>query len=492
MSASPILQVQNLSKSFPGVIALKDVSLEIDAGKVHAVMGENGAGKSTLMKILVGLHAPDSGGIRLDGKTVRIRTPHEALRLGIAMIPQELLPFRELTVAENISMGREATRRFPGWLDHAAIRAEAVRLLGRLGVSIPPGRKMRELSAAEMQTVEIAKALAHNARVIIMDEPTSAISEREVELLFDVVADLRNHGVAVIYISHKMDEIFRIADTVTVLRDGCHVATHPAAELDERKLIALMVGREVEPPPSAHEEAGEVALQVNNLSAPGKFHNIGFTLRCGEILGLAGLMGAGRTDLVNAICGLVPPASGEIRVKGKSRRIRNPAAAIKAGIALVSEDRRRFGFVPRMSVTQNITLAGVRNILIDHRAEVRMAAEQIRSLSIKVADPDQAVANLSGGNQQKVVIAKALLAQPDILILDEPTRGIDVGAKADVYAIIRRLARDGKAILMVSSELPELLALSDRLLVMRQGEVTAELDPRLTTQEEIMQHAMPS
>jgi ABC-type sugar transport system ATPase subunit len=496
MTAAPILQVQNLSKSFPGVKALEDVRLEVrlevEAGKVHALMGENGAGKSTLMKILIGLHSPDRGEILFKGKPVRIRNPHDALRLGIAMIHQELLPFRNLTVAENIFMGQEPTRWFPGWLDRRAMNRKADGLLQRLGVMLKPDCKMDQLAVAEMQTVEIAKALAHHAEFIIMDEPTSAISDREVEALFKVIRDLKERGVAVIYISHKMGEIFRIADTVTVLRDGRHIATQPSGELDEKKLIALMVGRELMPPSVEHGNIGDPVLEIRCLTCPGKFRDISFTVRAGEILGLAGLMGAGRTDVAGAIYGLAPAASGDIFVRGRNRRITSPNAALAAGIALVSEDRREFGLVPQMSVKHNITLASLRNRIIDQGAENAVAEEQIRAFTIKTSGRNQPVVNLSGGNQQKVVIAKALLTGPDILILDEPARGIDIGAKTEVYSIINRVARSGKAVLLISSELPELLSLSDRVLVMREGEITAELNPRQTTQEEILGFAMPN
>ena len=491
MSACPLLEIRDVSKAFSGVKALEEVRLVVEAGKVHALMGENGAGKSTLMKILGGLHKPDSGEIFFKNEPIRLRNPHEALRLGISMIHQELLPFRDLSVAANISMGRETCRGFPGWLDHRAMNREAAVLLARIGVSINPTRRMADLSVAEMQTVEIVKALAHESSVIIMDEPTTALSEREVSALFEVIRDLKQRGVAVIYISHKMDEIFRIADTISVMRDGRHVVTKPAAELDERELIRLMVGREPPQRPGESGEAGAPVLEVRGLTRAGRFHDVGFTLRRGEILGIGGLMGAGRTELANAIYGLHPATGGEIRVAGKPLRIRRPSDALGVGIALVTEDRKRFGFVPQMSVQQNLTLSSLRSRLIDRRSEITVADEQIRRFSIKVADGRQAVVNLSGGNQQKVVIAKALLTDPDILILDEPTRGIDIGAKAEIHAIITRLARSGKAVLLISSELPELLSLSDRLLVMKEGQITAELDPLNTTQEEIMRFAMP-
>ena len=492
-----VLQVRDLSKSFPGVKALEAVQLAVRPATVHALMGENGAGKSTLMKTLAGVHQPDEGEILLDGKSVRIKNPHEAIRLGISMIHQELLPFPDLTVAENICMGQEPTRWMPYWLDKPAMNRRAEEMLGRLGVAFPTTRKMRHLSVAEIQTVEIAKALVHNARVIIMDEPTSAISQREVDALFDMIRDLRRQGVAIIYISHKMDEIFRVADTITVLRDGRYVATHDAADLDRDRLIALMVGRDLlatEFPLSA-PVPGEVALEVRQLTQPGKVRQVSFHVRRGEILGIAGLMGAGRTELVSAIFGLAPAASGEIRVHGRPVWIASPRDALDQGIALVAEDRKTFGLVPGMSVKQNLTLADLgqccRGPWIDHRRENQVADEQIRAMAIRARDRNQRVNSLSGGTQQKIVVAKALLTRPAILILDEPTRGIDIGAKNEIYAIIRRLAAGGTAVIMVSSELPEILSLSHRILVMREGAVTAELDPRRTTQEEILRYAMP-
>ena len=487
-----MLQVRNLSKAFPGVQALDRVHLDVEAGSVHALMGENGAGKSTLMNILAGLLTPDAGTISLQGRHVQFRHPNHARQFGIAMIHQELLPFHELTVAENIAMGREPTRWLPGWVDKPAMNREAAQLLTRLGVALDPARTMRTLSIADMQTVEVAKALAGNASIVIMDEPTSAISKREVDALFAIIRDLKRRGVAIIYISHKFDEIFQIADVVTVLRDGRHVATTPTAELDERKLIALMVGRELTPPAAGRSCLGKPVLEVRGLTLPGKFRDVTFTICRGEVLGIAGLMGAGRTDVANAIYGLTPATSGEIRVNGRSLRIRRPAEALAAGIALVSEDRREFGLVPQMSVTHNITLASLRHWIIRGRAETKQAEAQIRALAIKASAPTQPVSHLSGGNQQKVLIARALLTEPNILLLDEPTRGIDIGAKAEIYAIVNRLAREGKAILLISSELPELLSLSDRILVLREGAVTAELNPQQTTQEEILKFSMPT
>ena len=491
-----VLQVRHLSKSFPGVKALEDVSLDVRRGSVHALMGENGAGKSTLMKALIGIHSPDAGEILFHGRRVRVRNPHEALRLGISMIHQELLPFPDLTVAENVWMGREPTGWFPGWVDRRAMNRLTDELFGRLGVRLSPTHRMRDLSVAQMQTVEIAKALAYNADVIIMDEPTSAISDREVESLFGVIADLKQRGVAVIYISHKMEEVFRIADTITVLRDGRYVATHDAAELDASRLIALMVGRELNSVfPGSTSEAGEVALEVQGLTQVGRFRDVSFQLRRGEVLGIAGLMGAGRTELVSAIYGLTKADAGEIRVNGQAVRIASPRHALSCGIAMVTEDRKQFGLVPRMSVKHNVTLANLkrcsRGPLVDHRQENRVADEQIRTFGIKASHRNQLAVNLSGGNQQKIVLAKAMLTDPAILILDEPTRGIDIGAKAEIYALISRLAGEGKAILLVSSELSEILSLSHRILVMCEGAITVELSPQQATQEEVLKYAMP-
>lgn len=515
MEENWVLQVRNLSKSFPGVTALESVRLDVRRGSVHALMGENGAGKSTLMKTLIGIHTPDGGEIRFKGQRVRVRNPHEALGLGISMIHQELLPFPDLTVAENVWMGREPTRWFPGWLDRQVMNQQTEELLGRLGVHLSPTRKMKELSVAEMQTVEIAKALAYDAEVIIMDEPTSAISDREVESLFRVIADLKQRGVAVIYISHKMDEVFRIADEITVLRDGRYVGTHAAAELDANRLIALMVGRELTgnrtvtkgqspfvrtasgdgPLVTSASNAGEWALEVRGLSQNGRFRNVSFQVQRGEVLGIAGLMGAGRTELVSAIYGLSPADSGEIRVDGRRVRIASPRDAISHRIAMVTEDRKQYGLVPKMSVKHNLTLANLqrccRGPLIDHRHENRLADEQIRAFAIKTSHRNQRANHLSGGNQQKIVIAKALLADPKVLILDEPTRGIDIGAKTEIYALISHLASEGKAVILVSSELPEILSLSHRILVMCEGSVTAELSPQNATQEEVLKYAMP-
>jgi len=535
----PLLEARNICKAFAGVRALENVSLTLRAGEVHALMGENGAGKSTLMRVVAGLHAPDAGEILLHGRHVTIRSPHEAARQGIAMIHQELMPVPDLTVAENVLLGHEPAMGLLGWIDQRAQREEANRLLGLLGAHVSVRRRMRDLSVAEMQTVEIAKALAVNARMVIMDEPTAAISGHEVEALFRVIDTLKRRGVAIAYITHRMEEVFRIAQTVTVLRDGRHVETCPACELDQQRLIRLMVGRKLKPIFVRHEgktvrpagatvadgEVGErvgesgsldcrndpfcdrpknavktgtvpAALAVRGLGRAGAFQDVSFEVRRGEVLGLAGLMGAGRTEVAGALFGLQPADCGSIWVHGKPVRIRCPADAMRYGIGMVTEDRKKYGLVPMMSVRQNITLASLGTCsvgpLLRHGREAAAAAAGIREFGIRASTDRQTVDQLSGGNQQKVVIARTLRVEPSIVILDEPTRGIDVGAKLDVYAIIARLAGEGKAVILVSSELPEVLSLSDRLLVMRQGCLAAELIPARSSQEEVLKYAMPA
>jgi inositol transport system ATP-binding protein len=497
MEKNYVLRVRNLTKSFPGVQAVSEVTVDIERGAVHALIGENGAGKSTFVKILAGFHAPDAGEILFNRARITLRDPHDALRRGISIIHQELLPFPELTVTENMFMGHELSYPFVGWLKKRAMHREAARVLERLGVRVSPLRKMRELRVAEMQAVEIAKALVHRSEIIIMDEPTSALSAPEVEALFGIIRDLKRQGVAVIYISHRLDEVFRIADVVTVLRDGRCAGTLETGKLNAAQLIALMVGRELAAgPPDTHPLPGSVALSVRGLARRAVFSGVDLDLHRGEILGIAGLMGAGRTDLACALSGLAPADGGEIRVNGRSVRISSPKDAIANGISMVSEDRREYGLVLNMSVKQNITLSSLRScsrfFWVDRQRENRFVDDRILAFSIKTPGRDQKAAHLSGGNQQKIVIAKALSTEPDILILDEPTRGIDIGAKAEIHGMVRDLARAGKAVLLISSELPEILALSTRILVMREGRLTAELDPRRTTQDEIMKYAMPS
>ena len=490
------LEARRVSKSFGGVRALCEVSFDLRRGEVHALMGENGAGKSTLVKILAGNHAPDAGEVLIDGQRVALRSPHEAMRHGIAMIHQELMPVPDLTVAENLLLGREPRGRIPGTIDRRALRGEALRLLGLLNVELPVDAPMRTLSVAQMQTVEIARAIGSGAAAVIMDEPTAALSDREAEALFAAVRTLQTRGAAIVYITHKMDEVFRIADRITVLRDGGLVGTAPARELDEVRLIAMMVGRALTGGRvRGRTTVGECLLSARGLTRAGAYRDVGLELRRGEILGLAGLMGAGRSEVASALFGLMPAERGEIRVRGHAARIRNPADAMRLGIGMVTEDRRADGFVPLMSVRHNVTLASLarccRGPVIRPAVEAEAAARAIAAAGVRASGDGQAVVQLSGGNQQKVVFARTLLPEPEIVILDEPTRGIDVGAKAEIHALIAGLAEQGKAVLLISSEMPELLALSDRLLVMRQGRVAAELDPRVVTQEEVLKHAMP-
>ncbi len=489
-----LLRAENISKSFPGVKALDNVQLHVEKGKVHAVMGENGAGKSTLMKILIGMYAPDAGQIIYKGKPITFKSVHDALKTGFSMIHQELLPFPELSVAENIFMGNEPTTAIPGWINRKKRNKDAQLLLDQLGLRINVNRRMKTLSIAEMQMVEIAKALSNKAEVIIMDEPTSALSDRETAMLFDIIRDLKQQGIAVIYISHKMDEISKIADTISVMRDGKYIATHPAGAINHKDLISLIVGRELNTIfEKRNSIPGEVALLVKGLTGA-KFKDIDLSVRCGEILGIAGLMGAGRTEIVNAIFGLDRIYKGTIAVKGKPVTIRSPKDAIRYGIGLITEDRKSTGLVLSGTVKHNITLAALKSCckgpFIEMQKEHSIAAQQIQRFAIKTPSGNQVVNFLSGGNQQKIVLAKVLLNDPDIIILDEPTRGIDIGAKAEIYRLMNELAAKGKAIIMISSELPEILGMSDRIIVVHNGSIKAELTGAEATQEKIMEYAM--
>ncbi|WP_028522656.1 sugar ABC transporter ATP-binding protein [Runella limosa] len=490
-----LLQVRNLSKSFVGVKALDQVQLDLKKGEVHAVMGENGAGKSTFMKILMGLLSPDSGEIWLEGDVLKNADVNETLKRGISMIHQEMLVVPELTVAQNIFLGREKTNWLPFWLDDAHTNAQAEAILQQMGVDIAPTTLLKHLSVAEMQMVEIAKAISNNAKVIIMDEPTSAISDKEVATLFKIIKDLKQQGVGILYISHKMDEIFQISDTITVLRDGQYIGTKPASELDQPTLISMMVGREITNLfPEIVPSKGEVVLSVKRLTRQGVFSDITFEVRKGEVLGLAGLMGAGRTEVARAIFGLDRYDNGEIQLNGQTIRIHSPAEAIALGIGYVSEDRKGLGFIPAMTIQDNITLSSLSQhakagwVMTDREASV--ATHMMQNLRIKATGAAQKVSHLSGGNQQKVVIAKVLQAAPDVVILDEPTRGIDIGAKFEIYKLINDLTAQGIAVVMISSELPEILGLSHRILVLSKGKQTALLVREEATQDVIMKYAM--
>ncbi|MDX1637087.1 MAG: sugar ABC transporter ATP-binding protein [Balneolaceae bacterium] len=490
-----ILQVQNLSKAFGGVQALNDVHLEVKKGEVHGLIGENGAGKSTLMNILMGLVESDSGEITFDGEKLAHNDVQQSLERGISMVHQEIMAIPELTVAQNIFLGQEPSLGNALWLDEDKIVREARKLLKKLDVDIDVTRKMSTLSVAEMQVVEIARALSNEVKIIIMDEPTSSLSSQEVEQLFRVIEEQKRKGITIIYISHRMEEIFRICETVTVLRDGRFIDSVPTAELTEKTLIRMMVGRELDTVfPERNPHSGEIIFSARNLGVRGKFRKISFELRRGEVLGMAGLVGAGRTDIARAIMGVTNLDAGDLFLHGKKITIESPEEAIRAGIAWVTEDRKGSGIIPDLSVKNNLTLSCLRQLqaglVIDNRSEVSAAGNMIDRLGIKTPGMHQKVKYLSGGNQQKVVIGKSLLVTPEVLILDEPTRGIDVGAKFEIYELIDQLARDGKAILLISSELPELLGLSHRILVLSNGNISTELGAGQASQEMIMKYAI--
>ena len=493
MAEEVLLRMTGISKAFPGVQALDDVHLDAEAGTVHALMGENGAGKSTLMKVLAGIYRADAGRIELDGQEAHIPDSATALRLGIAMIHQELSPVPAMMVAENIYLGREPVNRFK-LVDKKQMIADAQAVFDKWQIDINPRRVMKTLSVAQMQMVEIAKAISTDARLIIMDEPTSAITEREVEHLHRMIRSLRESGVAIIYITHKMDEVFKIADTVTVFRDGKHVATLPAAELDRQKLITLMVGRELTHLfPKEEVAIGEVVMSVRGLTRHGVIEDISFDLRRGEILGLAGLMGAGRTEVLEAVFGVTSVDAGEITINGKPVTIKSPADAIEAGMGLLTEDRKLTGIMGALSVRDNMTIANLNRfspggILRKRQMEAACIAQR-DALAIKTPSLAQLIKNLSGGNQQKVLVSRWLLTLPDVLMIDEPTRGIDVGAKSEIHRLMSGLAKEGKAILMVSSEMPEILGMSDRVLVMAGGRITAEFSRAEVTQEKVLEAA---
>ncbi|MEK8028745.1 sugar ABC transporter ATP-binding protein [Pseudaquabacterium rugosum] len=491
----PVLEMRGITKSFPGVKALDGVNLKVRPGTVHVLVGENGAGKSTLMKILSGEHTIDGGEIRFKGQRLDSRNTRAALEIGISMIHQELSPVLDLSIAENIFLGREPMHGPLGlFVDFTRMRTETQALLDRLGLRYRADQRMGDLSIAGMQLIEIAKAISRHASLVIMDEPTSAISDTEVAMLFRQIDDLRAHGVAIIYITHKMDEIFRIADDITIIRDGQFVEAGEASRYDESRLISLMVGRTISSIfPKETVPIGEVALEVQGLSRKGVFQDISFQVRRGEILGLAGLVGAGRTEVVRAIFGLDPVDRGEIRINGRTVDIRKPADAIAHGIAMVSEDRKAEGLVLCRSVGENISLANLQKFIpglfIDRQRE-NAEGERMRGLlRIKSASLDTVVGTLSGGNQQKIVIAKWLLGDLTVLILDEPTRGIDVGSKSEIHKLMTQFARQGLAIIMISSELPEVLGMSDRVVVMQEGHFKGELPRSEATQENIMRLA---
>jgi len=475
-----LLQLTSVAKSFGAVRALKGVSFNLKAGEIHALLGENGAGKSTLIKIITGAHQPDGGGIQIDGRNVGTLSPAIARKLGIACIYQQPALFPDLSVAENIGLRLEQGKTFSR-VNWNSRRQQALQLLKHIGAEISPDAEIRALSMPEQQLVEIACALGARARIVIMDEPTASLTQKETHLLFAVVRELRKNGVGIIYISHRLEEIFQLADRVTVLRDGESIGTNRVDEMNEATLIKLMVGREISAIyPPAENAPGDAVFALKDLScARGGVRNVSLELRAGEILGLAGLVGAGRTELARTIFGITPADSGEILLNGQRVEIHSPQDAVARGIAYVPEDRRRHGVILEMPIAQNMTMAIHRKVFpgtwLRFGAERQLALNYIRDLSIRTSGPDAPGNSLSGGNQQKVSLARWLAAKPKVLILDEPTQGVDVGAKSEIHKIIRALAKSGLAVLMISSDLPEILGMSDRIAVMRAGTITAML-----------------
>ncbi len=486
----PVLALEGVSKSFGAVRALRSVSLPLFAGEVHALAGENGAGKSTLIKVLAGVHRPDEGTVLLDGAPVEFAGPADARDVGVAVIYQEPTLFPDLSVAENIFMGRQPTRSL-GRVDHRAVHAAATALFARLGVAMDPDRPARGLSIADQQLVEIAKALSFEARVLIMDEPTAALTGSEVARLFAVVRTLREQGAAVLFISHRLEEVFELCQQVTTLRDGAWVASEPVEGRTESDLVQRMVGRTLdELYPKQDTSVGDIALEVSRLTREGVFTDVSFSVRSGEIVGLAGLVGAGRSEVARAVFGVDRWDAGSVSIGGRSLRPGSPSLAMAAGLALVPEDRRAQGLVMEMSIARNIGLSGLKDTskagLMSRRAERDRALDWATKLQVKYARLGDLVGTLSGGNQQKVVLAKWLATNPSVLIVDEPTRGIDVGTKAEVHRLLSNLAAEGVAVVMISSDLPEILGMADRVLVMHEGRIAAEIPRAEATEHSVM------
>ena len=486
-----ILTMKGIDKRFPGVHALNQVDLEIRAGEVLALMGENGAGKSTLMKVLTGIYRKDEGTITYEGREVEYNNPREAQNDGIVIVHQELNMVGHLTVAQNIFIGREPKHGFT--IDDAKMNHDAAKLFEQLKIDIDPKETVSRLTVGKQQMCEIAKAISHKAKIIVFDEPTAALTESEIEQLFKIIRDLRDSGMGIVYISHRMDEIKQITDRVTVMRDGCYVGTLITADTTKEEIINMMVGRVIFEEPKSHSMVAPdapVVLKVEHLNAGRLVQDVSFELHRGEILGFSGLMGAGRTETARALFGADPKQSGEIYINGKKVDIQTPEQAVAAGIGYLSEDRKRYGLVLKKTVAENSTLACLPEYcsggFIQKGKEKSVSEEYVKLLKTKTPSVEQLVMNLSGGNQQKVVIAKWLIGDSDILIFDEPTRGIDVGAKQEIYELMNRLVKEGKSIIMISSEMTEILRMSDRIVVMCEGRVTGELDIQDATQEKIM------
>jgi ribose transport system ATP-binding protein len=492
----PLLQMRGICKSFPGVQALKSVDLTVYPGEILALLGENGAGKSTLMKVLNGVYTADSGVIEWNGRPVSIHSPSEAQRIGITMIHQELALIPYLDVGKNLYLGREPRGTLPGTIHWRKLYANAEEQLRSVGLNLPVRTPVRFFSIAQQQMIEVAKALSLNARLIVMDEPTSSLTDREVEKLFAQMRQLRERGVAIIFISHRLEEVFAICDRVTVLRDGELIGSRSVDEITTDEIIQMMVGREVRQTYERRQTSAEseVVLQVKGLNRGKLVRDVSFALHRGEVLGIAGLVGAGRTELAQTLFGVYPAASGEIILEGKPLKINYPAQAIAHGIGYVPEDRKGQGLFLNMPVSENIVMAKlrqmVRGLFVRWGLVAQISQDYVKQLSIRTPSIRQAVRNLSGGNQQKTVIARWLTMNPKVLILDEPTRGVDVGAKAEIHRLIRQLADRGVGILMISSELPEVLGVSDRVLVMHEGRITGEFDAASAAQDDLMQAAV--
>ncbi|MBE1208312.1 sugar ABC transporter ATP-binding protein [Aminobacter carboxidus] len=489
-----LLEVADVRKEFPGVLALDNVQLRLKRGSVHALMGENGAGKSTLMKIVAGIYTPDSGTFKLRGKDIRLNGPLDALENGIAMIHQELNLMAPMTVAENIWIRREPTSRF-GFVDHGEMRRKTVALFKRLNIDIDPDIEVGTLSVANRQMVEIAKAVSYESDVLIMDEPTSALTEREVDHLFTIIRTLREQGKGIIYITHKMNELFEIADEFSVFRDGKYIATKLSHEVTRDDIIRMMVGREITQMfPKEEVPIGEVVLSAKGLTLKGVFSDVSFDLRAGEILGIAGLVGSGRSNIAETIFGVTPATSGTIELFGKTVRVDSPSTAMSHGLAFLTEDRKETGCFLLLDIQENTQMAVlqsgyVKNGFVKQTQLSKDSKEISAALRVKTPDMAEPIINLSGGNQQKVLIGRWLLTKPKILILDEPTRGIDVGAKAEIHRLISKLAGQGVGVIMISSEMPEVLGMSDRIMVVHEGKVTGFLDRAEANQVKIMELA---
>ena len=495
MEDKNILVMKDIVKTFPGVKALKGVALDVKYGEIHALMGENGAGKSTLMKCLIGIHPQTSGQIYFEENLIENYSTSDALKMGIAMIHQELSPVEHRSVMENIWLGREPKNKL-GLIDHKKMYEMSKDVLKLIDYDVDPKTLMSKLTVANMQMIEIAKALSYNAKLIIMDEPTSALTNKEIDQLFSIMRRLRESGKSIIYISHKLDEIFEISDRVTVYRDGTYIGTKETTDITTPELIKMMVGRDVDEMfPKVICDIGDVKMEVKSLSSGSRFKDVSFNVRKGEILGVAGLVGAGRTEVIETIFGIRPRSTGQIVIDGKEVKINTPADAKRNKMAMLTEDRRATGIIPVLSVFQNTIIANLakyvkKSGLINHKLAIQDTTEFIKAISIKTPSIYQRIENLSGGNQQKVLVARWLLTDPDILFLDEPTRGIDVGAKSEIHRLITNLAGQGKSIIMVSSELPEVMGMSDRIMIMHEGKVTGIVEnTKDLTQEEIMSYA---